>query len=610
MSLLEALEASLTASEKRIAALMLRTYSVLNKEFKFVESRAKRTQAYHCLIDAYCKEKCGAINGVDRNSTMVRLNVGGKVHIMKRSTMLLEGDNMNFLCLMVSGRWDYLLPRDRNGVIFIDLDPALITPILDKFRFRSNYGTTKQLILRISVEKRAIFNSVVSYYRTGDLVYNRTAFSEESTIECMNDPRNILLLRSFLPSDLTEMRLKFELLYRGTRDGMTAAAFHRLCDGKNDTICVIKDSNGNVFGGFADKAWSTQNSWVKSEKSFLFSLKSSLGNEVVKFPVNTGHPYALYHDASYMCAFGNGDLHIILTPGKSSLNIGTSYQNPSSAYSRQYCTGGHLNFQLHEIEVYQVIQDGSKAPARFNADDMPINLTLSIKTEQSPLEAVSESIEVSNVYTTHTSDLASSLLHMSKVAQMSEGELLLELMWIEHLSVPMSKRNLSTGLLAEWQRICEESADVLPLSNGVVVTSYGSETLKRIEESIASPQNKIGLKRKRDSSESRTMCSGKKVFSSSLVCKEVDTTVDDVISFNVGGTIIAILRSTLLLQAPRSIFAASYSDRWLQRADELDECGNIYMVKDNHSLSFNIVFFLSEISLSLFFSLLLCFFLP
>ena len=124
MNLLEALEASLTASEKRIAALMLHTYSVLNKEFKFVESRAKRTQAYHHLIDAYCKEKCEAINGVDRNSAMVRLNVGGKVHIMKRSTMLLEGDNMNFLCLMVSGRWDYLLPRDRNGVIFIDLDPA------------------------------------------------------------------------------------------------------------------------------------------------------------------------------------------------------------------------------------------------------------------------------------------------------------------------------------------------------------------------------------------------------------------------------------------------------------------------------------------------------
>ena len=579
MNLLEALEASLTASEKGIAALMLHTYSVLNKEFKFVESRAKRTQAYHHLIDASCKEKCGAINGVDRNSAMVRLNVGGKVHIMKRSTMLLEGDNMNFLCLMVSGRWDYLLPRDRNGVIFIDLDPALITPILDKFRFRSNYGTTKQLILRISVEKRAIFNSVVSYYRTGDLVYNRTAFSEESTIECMNDPRNILLLRSFLPSDLTEMRLKFELLYRGTRDGMTAAAFHRLCDGKNDTICVIKDSNGNVFGGFADKAWSTQNSWVKSEKSFLFSLKSSLGNEVVKFPVNTGHPYALYHDASYMCAFGNGDLHIILTPGKSSLNIGTSYQNPSSAYSRQYCTGGHQNFQFLEIEVYQVVQEGVRAPVESNADDLPVKLRSFTKTEQSLLEAASQPIEVSSLYTTQTSELSFNLIHMSKVAQMAEEKLLLELMWIEHLSVPMSKRNLSAGLLAEWQRVCEESADVLPLSNGVVVTSNGSETLKKVQESMERLQIKVGLKMKGDSSEGSAKSSAINKKIKSVITDKADTAIDDVISFNVGGTIIAVLRSTLLLQAPSSTFAASYSDRWVLQPDEVDECGNIYMVR-------------------------------
>ena len=100
-----------------------------------MESRVKRTQAYHGLIDEYCKEQYRAVDGVDRNSTMLKLNVGGIVHIIKRSTMRSEGDHMNFLYLMISSRWDYLLPlsRDRNGVIFIDLDPALMKPILDRF---------------------------------------------------------------------------------------------------------------------------------------------------------------------------------------------------------------------------------------------------------------------------------------------------------------------------------------------------------------------------------------------------------------------------------------------------------------------------------------------
>ena len=80
---------------------------------------------------------------------------------------------------------------------------------------------------------------------------------------------------------------------------------------------------------------------------------------------------------------------------------------------------------------------------------------------------------------------------------------------------------------------------------------------------------------KRDSSEDSA--------TSSTISNESEsvTAVNDVISFNVGGTIIAVLRSTLLLQAPNSTFAAKYSDRWVQQPDELDECGNIYMVKEN-----------------------------
>ena len=93
----------------------------------------------------------------------------------------------------------------------------------------------------------------------------------------------------------------------------------------------------------------------------------------------------------------------------------------------------------------------------------------------------------------------------------------------------------------------------------------------------------------------------------SVITDKADTGVDDVISFNVGGTIIAVLRSTLLLQAPNSTFAASYSDRWVQQPDEVDERGNIYMVRKiwHHSICiissssaifFHISFLFSSIS--------------
>ena len=595
MTSMEILEKSLAASEKTIAALILQTYGELNKEFKMVESRAQRSQAYQNFINEYCIEKCGAAAVAGSNSMMVKLNVGGKVHLTKRSIMRLEGDSINFLYLIISGRWNYLLPRDHNGVIFVDLDPAFITPIFDKLRFRSDSGTNEHMIPRVSIEKKAIFNSVVLYYRIVDMIQVDTGLSNESKIEWMNDPKNILLLHSFLPSDLIEMRLRFELLYRGSRDGMAAADFHRLCDGKNDTISVIKDSKGDVFGGFADKAWSMQSQWVKSEKSFLFSLKSSLGKEAVKFPVNAGNQNSLLHQPSYMCAFGNGDLQVVPSGYghlSCSMNIGTSYQNPSTAHPQYYHTHRYQqNTQISEIEVYQVIQEGSKAPDRFNVIDCPINLTSFTKTPQSPHGAVPKPTKVSNMYTNQTDQLSLNLLHMAKVAQMAEEELLLELMWIEHLSVPMSKRNLSAGLLAEWQRICKESADVLPLTNGVAVTSCISETLKRVEESMARLGMKVGSKITKNST------------GGIVTPNKADKAIDDVISFNAGGTIIAVLRSTLLRQAPSSTFAASYSDRWVQQPDEVDEYGNIYMVKEN-TMSLHLHYF----SLSSCFPCLFCVF--
>ncbi len=45
------------------------------------------------------------------------------------------------------------------------------------------------------------------------------------------------------------------LLYRGSRDGFEANDFHKKCDNQGKTICLIKASNGKVFGGYADMSW-------------------------------------------------------------------------------------------------------------------------------------------------------------------------------------------------------------------------------------------------------------------------------------------------------------------------------------------------------------------
>ncbi|MDR3742334.1 MAG: TLD domain-containing protein, partial [Terracidiphilus sp.] len=50
-------------------------------------------------------------------------------------------------------------------------------------------------------------------------------------------------------------RRGYTLLYRGSRDGMNAATFHGLCDGKGPTLVLVRCDKGWVFGGYAGASW-------------------------------------------------------------------------------------------------------------------------------------------------------------------------------------------------------------------------------------------------------------------------------------------------------------------------------------------------------------------
>ena len=64
-----------------------------------------------------------------------------------------------------------------------------------------------------------------------------------------------------------------KLLFRASRDGWTASDFHGMCDDKGATITVVKSSDGYVFGGYSDVAWSGGGGWAGSSEAFLFSLE-------------------------------------------------------------------------------------------------------------------------------------------------------------------------------------------------------------------------------------------------------------------------------------------------------------------------------------------------
>jgi hypothetical protein len=100
--------------------------------------------------------------------------------------------------------------------------------------------------------------------------------------------------RGAVRSVLGDLRsAKFELLYRGSRDGFKMSDIHRVCDGHCRTLTVIESTKLNIFGGYTPLAWQSSGGYQRdaSLKSFLFSVKNPRDSIMRRFPVKEIHRF-------------------------------------------------------------------------------------------------------------------------------------------------------------------------------------------------------------------------------------------------------------------------------------------------------------------------------
>jgi hypothetical protein len=173
---------------------------------------------------------------------------------------------------------------------------------------------------------------------------------------------------SAFPAIFADFRGKrYSLLWRGSRDGFGARDFHGRCDGHANTLTVILDTEGNIFGGFtpvewesrrpiSESDWSNCNLADPSLKSFLFTLTNPH-----KIP---SRRFALMAEAKGRAIQADGndgpnfnDIYISNKCNASTDNasvVGHSvYTNDTGLDGRMVFTGSY-NFQVKEIEVFEI----------------------------------------------------------------------------------------------------------------------------------------------------------------------------------------------------------------------------------------------------------------
>lgn len=151
-------------------------------------------------------------------------------------------------------------------------------------------------------------------------------------------------------------QISYRLLYRKSRDGDQAINFHQKCDGVPKTISIFETVKGLKFGGYIDKAWSSNGGWIKNDElCFIFSV------DLMKIynPVKGMDKY--YFHKNYGPNFSEFGLynHIV---GKNSFILSVNLKNKDDAnkyfsgFNKDFeLNGGENKFQIQELEVYQVI---------------------------------------------------------------------------------------------------------------------------------------------------------------------------------------------------------------------------------------------------------------
>ena len=148
-----------------------------------------------------------------------------------------------------------------------------------------------------------------------------------------------------------------ELLYRGTRDGMSVNTFHNKCNNKGPTISLFKNENGYIFGGYASIDWTNYGNYKSASDSFIFTLTNMYNYPPTKF-YNSKTNQSIYDNPSYGPTFGGGhDIYIGFNNNSNYTNFPYSYSDGLGyGYSIFKGKKDNYSFTLKEIEVFKLIK--------------------------------------------------------------------------------------------------------------------------------------------------------------------------------------------------------------------------------------------------------------
>lgn len=170
----------------------------------------------------------------------------------------------------------------------------------------------------------------------------------DSKIALTKEHNSLIINRLKLVEKFKQCKnFKFQLLYRGTKDGDDSETFHKLCDNKENILVLVETTKNRKFGGFCSIGYKSYGGEQKDNSAFIFSLDKLKTFNVIK------NGTACYWGEEYGPLFAGS---MIVVNNKFFTN--TNYSNSKNNYyelSENYeLNGGEYEYFIKEIEVYKI----------------------------------------------------------------------------------------------------------------------------------------------------------------------------------------------------------------------------------------------------------------
>ena len=152
--------------------------------------------------------------------------------------------------------------------------------------------------------------------------------------------------------NLRQKKIKYNLLYRATRDGDSSINFHNKVDNKKSLLSIIKTKKGMKFGFYMEQPYKKTGNWEKDNKSFIYSL-----NRKKIYNIKEG-AYSFYDYPSDMILLYSNSINI----NDNCLSNPNSYTCTKSnadvsfyGFEKDYeLNNGEQNFTIQEMETFQI----------------------------------------------------------------------------------------------------------------------------------------------------------------------------------------------------------------------------------------------------------------